>query len=235
MRIGAVVQARMGSARLPGKVLMELAGRPALDYLLERLEHASTLEAVVVATSREAADDAVASYCAARATDCHRGDQDDVAGRLLEAAERFELDAFVRVNGDSPLLDQALVDRGVRLFTAGGCDLVTNVRPRSFPHGQSVEVISVRALRAVLPRLSAPGDREHVTAGLYRDPGPLRIENFDAGGYGVGPDGGDVRLVMDTPGDAVAIERILEAMERPHWEYGWRQVLELAQALTMAR
>jgi spore coat polysaccharide biosynthesis protein SpsF len=216
-------------------VLMALAGRPALGYLLERLEHASTLAAVVVATSREPADDAVASYCASGGVDCHRGDEDDVAARLLDAAERFEFDAFVRVNGDSPLLDQALVDRGVRLFAAGGCDLVTNVRPRSFPRGQSVEVISAHALRAALPRLSAPGDREHVTAGLYRDPGLLAIENFDAGGYGVGPDGGDVRLVLDTPGDAVAIERILEAMERPHWDYGWREVLELAHALTMAR
>ena len=235
MRIGAVVQARMGSARLPGKVLMELAGRPALDYLLERLAHAETLAAVIVATSREPADDAVASYCAARSVDCHRGDHDDVAARLLDAAERFALDAFVRVNGDSPLLDQALVDRGVRLFAAGGRDLVTNVFPRSFPPGQSVEVISVPALREALPRLIAAGDREHVTTGLYRDPGPLAIENFDAGASPFAPDGGEVRLVLDTPEDAVAIERILEAMERPHWQYSWRTVLALARTATVAR
>lgn len=233
MRIGAVVQARMGSARLPGKVLMELAGRPALSYLLDRLRHAETLANAIVATSTEAADDAVAEFCAAVGVDCHRGPHDDVAVRLLEAAAHFQLDAFVRVNGDSPLLDQALVDRGARLFAAGGRDLVTNVHPRSFPRGQSVEVVSVVALGSALPRLSAE-DREHVTAGLYRDPDGVVIENFDAGADGVGPDGGEIRLVLDTPEDATAIELILKAMERPHWEYGWREVLALARAPTVA-
>ena len=141
----------------------------------------------------------------------------------------------MRVNGDSPLLDQALVDRGVRLFRAGDRDLVTNVAPRSFPRGQSVEVISTTALRAALPRLTAPGDREHVTVGLYRDPRELTIENFAVGDTGAGPDGGDVRLVLDTPQDAIAIERILAAMTRPHWQYGWRQVLSLAREQPVAR
>jgi spore coat polysaccharide biosynthesis protein SpsF len=234
MRIGAVVQARMGSARLPGKVLMELAGRPALAYLLERLDRAEMLETVVVATSREPTDDPIAGFCAELRVRCHRGPHDDVAARLLEAAEEHGLDAFVRVNGDSPLLDQALVDRGVRLFAAGGRDLVTNVRPRSFPRGQSVEVIGTEALRSALPRLTAPADREHVTSGLYREPHGLVVENFDAGAAGVGPDGGDVRLVLDTSEDAAAIERILAAMERPHWQYGWREVLALARAVTVA-
>jgi spore coat polysaccharide biosynthesis protein SpsF (cytidylyltransferase family) len=235
VRIGAIVQARMGSARLPGKVLLELAGRPALGYVLERLDQADTLQAVIVASSRERADDAVAEYCAANRVACHRGAEADVAARLLEAAERFELDAFVRVNGDSPLLDQALVDRGTRLFQRGGRDLVTNVSPRSFPRGQSVEVISTEALRAALPRLTAPEDREHVTAGLYRDSDGLAIENFDAGADGVGPDGGDVRLVLDTADDAARIELILRGMARPHWRYRWQEVLELARAQTAMR
>lgn len=235
MRVGAVVQARMGSARLPGKVLMELAGRPALDYLLERLRRAQTLDAVVVATSTEPGDDAVAAHCAAAGVACHRGPHDDVALRLLEAAEAAGLDAFVRVNGDSPLLDQALVDRGVRLFRQGGRDLVTNVFPRSFPRGQSVEVISTATLRAALPRLAAPGDREHVTAGLYRDPDALAIENFDAGPDGVGADGGEVRLVLDTTEDAELIQRVLSAMSRPHWTHGWTEVLALARHDPVAR
>ena len=228
MRIGAVVQARMGSTRLPGKMLMELDGHPALDYLLERLRHAETLDAVIVATSIEPADDAIAGHCAAAGVACHRGAHDDVATRLLEAAEAAGLDALVRVNGDSPLLDQALVDRGVRLFRQGGRDLVTNVHPRSFPRGQSVEVIDCAALRAALLRLSGQ-DREHVTSGLYRDPAELTIENFDAGVEGAGPDGGDTRLVLDTPEDARSIEAVLGAMRRPHWQYRWTEVLALAR------
>lgn len=229
MKIGAVVQARMGSARLPGKMLMALAGRPALDYLLERLNHAQTLDTVIVATSTEPADDAIAHHCAAAGVRCHRGAHDDVAARLLAAADAAGLQALVRVNGDSPLLDQALVDHGVRLFRQGGRDLVTNVFPRSFPRGQSVEVIDCAALRKALPSLSAQ-DREHVTAGLYRDPGELTIENFDAGAEGVGPDGGDTRLVLDTPQDARSIEAVLRAMRPPHWEHGWTEVLSLARA-----
>jgi spore coat polysaccharide biosynthesis protein SpsF len=228
VRIGAVVQARMGSTRLPGKMLMELDGRPALDYLLERLDHAQSLDTVMVATSTQPADDAIGCHCAAAGVRCHRGAHDDVATRLLEGAEAAGLDALVRVNGDSPLLDQALVDRGVRLFRQGGRDLVTNVHPRSFPRGQSVEVIDCAALRAALPRLSGQ-DREHVTSGLYRDPGELTIENFDAGVEGAGPDGGDTRLVLDTPEDARSIEAVLGAMRRPHWQYRWTEVLALAR------
>jgi spore coat polysaccharide biosynthesis protein SpsF len=219
----------MASTRLPGKVLMELAGRPALDYLLERLHHAQTLDAVIVATSVQPADDAIAHHCAAARVPCHRGAHDDVAARLLAGAEAAGLHALVRVNGDSPLLDQALVDRGVRLFRQGGRDLVTNVHPRSFPRGQSVEVIDCASLRGVLSRLSAQ-DREHVTAGLYRDPEGLTIENFDAGADGVGPDGGETRLVLDTPQDARALEAVLRAMRRPHWQHGWTEVLALARA-----
>lgn len=233
MRVGAVVQARMGSARLPGKVLMDLHGRPALDYLLERLDHAQRLDAVIVATSVEAADDAIARHCAAAGVRCHRGPHDDVAARLLEAAEAAGLEALVRVNGDSPLLDQALVDHGVELFRQGGADLITNVHPRSFPRGQSVEVIGSASLRAALPRLSAD-DREHVTAGLYREPGRLAITNFDAGPDAVGFDAGDVRLVLDTPDDARLIEGVLGAMRRPHWQHGWAEVLALARAQAVA-
>jgi len=208
---------------------MELDGRPALDYLLERLRHAQTPDAVIVATSVQPADDAIARHCAAAGVRCHRGAHDDVAARLLAGAEAAGLDALVRVNGDSPLLDQALVDRGVRLFRQGGRDLVTNVHPRSFPRGQSVEVIDCASLRGVLSRLSAQ-DREHVTAGLYRDPDGLTIENFDAGADGMGPDGGETRLVLDTPQDARSIEAVLRAMRRPHWQHGWTEVLALARA-----
>src|SRR5688572_22065557 len=115
----------MDSTRLPGKVLREIAGKPLLTYLLERLERSRALAAVLVATSTEASDDPVAALCASRGTRCHRGSLDDVAARVGEALAVNGLDAFVRVSGDSPLLDPSLVDRGVTLFLAGELDLVT--------------------------------------------------------------------------------------------------------------
>src|SRR4051794_2173021 len=116
MPTAAVVQARSGSTRLPGKVLREVGGRPLLAYLLERLEHAVLIDGVVVATSDDASDDSVVAFCRTVGADCHRGPVADVAGRILGAVRERDLDAFVRISGDSPLLDQGLVDRAVALL-----------------------------------------------------------------------------------------------------------------------
>jgi spore coat polysaccharide biosynthesis protein SpsF len=223
MRVGAVVHARMGSSRLPGKVLAELGGRPALQLLLERMARAGEVDAVVVATSVDAADDPVAAFCAGRGVALHRGPLEDLAARVLAAAEAYGLDVLVRVNGDSPLLDQRLVDRGVALQRETGADLVTNVRPRSFPPGQSVEVLKTAALRRAVERMDDPDDREHVTAWLYRHPGEVRIERFAHDPPVTAPP-----LTLDEPADRVRLEGVLARMERPHWEYRWDQIVALA-------
>src|SRR5436190_17937371 len=209
----------MSSSRLPGKTLMPLAGRPALDWLLERLEHAAELEAIVVATSEEPADDPVAEHCRARGIACHRGSLDDVAERLLGAAQAHGLDLVVRVNGDSPLLDQRLVDRGVALQRDTGADLVSNVRPRSFPPGQSVEVFTTEALRRSLELDRDADDREHVTGPFYR--GGFTVERFASDPPRTAP-----RLTLDGAEDHARLEAILESLERPHWEYGWEDFAE---------
>src|SRR6266852_6355172 len=113
MMIGAFVQARMSSRRLPGKVLRPIDGKPVLLYVLERLERCRTLDSVLVATSVDPSDDAVEEICHRRGTPCCRGPLDDVAGRFLAAARERDVDGFVRVSGDSPLLDQRLVDEAV--------------------------------------------------------------------------------------------------------------------------
>lgn len=218
IRVGAVVQARMSSQRLPAKVLAPLAGRPALDWLLERLEHASTLDAIIVATSQEPGDDAVAQFAAARGTDCHRGPLHDVAGRVIGAAREHRLDALVRVNGDSPLLDQRLVDRGVTLLRETGADLVTNVRPRTFPPGQSVEVVMTDALVRAHSRDATEEDREHVTAPLYA--GGFEIVRFEADPPRTKPP-----LTLDTADDRERLEGIILGMERPHHTYTWEELL----------
>ena len=219
MTVGAVVQARMTSTRLPGKVLAPLAGRPALEWLLERLEHAEGLDALIVATSDDPSDDPVVAFCAARGTRVARGPLEDVAARMLAAAEG--LDAFVRVNGDSPLLDQRLVERGAALMRETGADLVTNVRPRTFPPGQSVEVVRTAALARALEAGASAEEREHVTGPLYGN--GWTIARFEADVPRT-----DVHLTLDTPADHERLEAILRAMDRPHWDYGWAEVVELA-------
>jgi spore coat polysaccharide biosynthesis protein SpsF len=219
--IAAVVQARMSSRRLPGKSLLPLAGRPALRYVLDRLERAARLDLVVVATSTDPSDDPLAAFCSEEGVECHRGPLDDVAARFGEAVERYELDAFVRISGDSPLLDQQLVDRAVDLFH--DVPVVTNVQPRSFPHGQSVEVVDARTFHAALAEMTDLSDREHVTPSLYRH---VRYTNFAAP-----EDFSDVRLVLDTPEDADRIAAMLARLERPHWDYRYDELVRLAQEI----
>jgi spore coat polysaccharide biosynthesis protein SpsF len=221
--VGAVVHARMGSARLPGKTLGDLAGRPALAWLLERLEHAGELDVVVLATSTEPDDDPVAVFGRTRGLAVHRGPLDDLAARVLGAAEAFGLDALARVNGDSPVLDQRLVDRGVALLRESGADLVSNVRPRSFPPGQSVEVLRTAALRAAVARMEDENDREHVTAWLYRHPDEVRIVRFEHDPPVTAP-----RFTLDEPADHARLEALLRGLERPHWDYRWDELVERA-------
>lgn len=216
----------MSSRRLPGKVLRPLAGKPTLQYLLERLAHCSEVDRVIVATSSEASDDPVAAFCEEAGALVHRGPLEHVAARFGEAVDRFELDAFVRVTADSPLLDQRLVDRGAALYRAGDFDVVTNVYPRStFPSGQSLEVVRADAFRRALAGMDDPYEREHVTPYFYRRPEEFRIHNFVAD-----EDHSSLDVSLDTPDDLRLIEGILERMERPHWTYSSDEVSVLARA-----
>ena len=212
----------MSSRRLPGKVLRPLCGKPALQYVTERLARCRTLEGAVVATSVDPSDDPVQALCSALNVDCHRGPLENVARRYLDAVEARGLDAFVRVSGDSPLIDHALVDRAVDLFRSGRWDVVTNVFPRCFPAGQSVEVVSAEALKRALDVISTADELEHVTVFFYRQREDFRIHNMTSE-----EDHREVHLSLDTEADAASIEAIIGHMTRPHWEYSWQEVVAL--------
>lgn len=226
MRVGAIVQARMSSSRLPGKVLAPVAGRPLLALLLERLALCDGLDAVVVATSDEASDEVLADWCARAGVDLHRGPLDDVAARVLGAASARGLDGLVRVCADSPLIDPALVDRAVALLRGGGHDLVSNVvPPRTYPPGQSVEAIRAGALAESVGLMDQPGDCEHVTPALYRYPERFRIAALRAD-----PPCDDLRLVVDTADDLAALRDLVARMRRPQAEHGLDELIALAGA-----
>lgn len=221
--IAAIVQARMSSRRLPGKVLAELGGRPALGWLLDRLARCTRIDGVTVATSDERGDDVLAEWCRARGVDVHRGPLDDVAARVLAAARERRLDGVVRISGDSPLMDPALVDRAAERLRAGEADLVSNVvPPRTYPAGQSVEAVRTDSLAAAVPLMTEPGDREHVTPALYRHPDRFRIEALRHA-----PSLGDRRMVLDTDDDLCALEALARRMRRPQAEYGLAELVRL--------
>ena len=139
--IGAIVQARMSSMRLPGKSLRPLCGKPMLQYVLESLAQVDELAETIVATSSDPSDDPIAEFCDQFGSVCFRGSLDHVAERFLQTANARGLSAFVRVSGDSPLLDPRFVARAVDLFVESNADVVTNVFPRTYPPGMSVELV----------------------------------------------------------------------------------------------
>lgn len=222
MRIGAIIQARMGSRRLPGKVLRQVAGKPVLGYLLERLAHCRAVDAVVVATSREAEDAPLAEFCREWGVACHRGALDDVAGRFKEVLDLYPFDGFVRLSGDSPLLDQRLVDTGVQLFREGHAELVTNISLRTYPQGQSVEVLRADTFRRGYARLREQEDREHATQFFYKHGADFAILNFAAE-----RDYSHLHLSVDTAHDLERFAAVVARLDRPHWQYGWRELVQL--------
>lgn len=227
-RTGAIIQARMRSSRLPGKVLREVAGRTLLGHLIARLTRAASLDLVLVATSDDASDDAVAAEAKRHGVPVHRGPLYDVAARFRQAVERTGLDVFVRVSGDSPLLDPALVDRVVSALT-DDVDVATNVHPRSFPRGQSVEVVRTDAFRRALPLIDAPTDSEHVTPVFYRHPELFRIRNVRSD-----VDRSAMRMVVDDVGDLERFERAVARMSRPPTDVGLDELIEIYLALSVS-
>lgn len=218
----AIVQARCSSSRLPGKVLRPVNGQPVLDYLMQRLARCRELSDIVLATSVEPGDDALESYAGQRRIGCVRGSLEDVAARFRLVLQSARAPAFVRINGDSPLLDPALVDRAVTMFREGGADLVTNVQTRSFPKGQSVEVLDAASFIATSGAYVSASDREHVTPFYYANASRFRIRNFSS------PRAlGDMRMAVDTQEDLDRLQAVLTRMDRPHCDYGLDELVSL--------
>jgi spore coat polysaccharide biosynthesis protein SpsF len=229
MRVISVVQARFSSRRLPGKILMRLRDRPTLDYLMEGLGHAAQLDGVVLATSTDQTDDATAAYAHTRGTPCFRGSLENVALRLLQAGEEHHADAIVRINGDSPLIDPVLVDHAIEMFRQGTADIVTNVRPRTFPKGQSVEVVALTALRRAVAYMSTSNEREHVTPYVYAHPEEYLIHPFVTDDRRP-----EVQLSIDDAEDLTRCAAILDFLQAPPWQAGWRACVSAYDQCTVA-
>lgn len=203
MTIGYGIFARYDSRRLPGKALADLAGQPMLARVIERIRLAAEGRPIIVATSDRPDDDGIAALAQAEGVGLFRGSVDDVLGRALALADDFGLTALVRICGDSPFMDPALCRRMVALAESGDFDLVTNVFPRGFPPGCSIEVIATGALRRMVAEAGDPAHREHMTSYIYQNPDSFRIHN-------VAPDRPwpAVALTVDEPADLERARRV---------------------------
>src|SRR5512138_1334435 len=205
MKIIAIIQAHMGSTRLPGKVLRDLAGRTMLARVVRRAQRARLIDEVTVACSTDPADDAIVVECGRLGIRVHRGSDNDVLDRYHGALEAFHPDAIVRITSDCPLIDPEVSDKVITRFLETGADYVSNTVERSYPRGLDTEICKRTCLDRAWAEATEQYQRVHVTPYLYQNPGLFRIEQ--ACGE---QDLNQLRWTVDTPADYEFVAKIFE-------------------------
>jgi spore coat polysaccharide biosynthesis protein SpsF len=223
----AIIQARMGSSRLPGKVLKEIGGLPMLFRVVLRARRAQTLGQVVIATTTDEGDDAIVDFCAAKGFPCFRGDPYDVLDRYYQAACLFNAQVVVRLTGDCPLIDPFEIDRTVCAFDEVGVDFAANRLPppwkRTTPIGMDTEVVSFDALKRAWQEAEEKYAREHVMPYLYEEDGRFKVGLVDHE-----PDLGHLRLTVDTAEDLALVRRIYDHFRNTD-DFSLKDILSLLE------
>ncbi len=208
----AIIQARMSSSRLPGKVLRDIGGQSMLERMLTRVRRAKKIDLVAVATTTDPSDDAVADFCRTHHVRFFRGSLQDVLDRYYQAALHFKAGTVVRLTADCPLIDPAVIDHTIEQFRLADVDFAANRLPppwhRTYPIGMDTEVCSFSALERAWREAQAPYEREHVMPYLYDAPGRFRtlLVNTE-------PDYGHLRWTVDTQQDLEVVQRVYSFFE----------------------
>ena len=228
MKMLVIIQARTGSTRLPGKVLLPLGGKPLLQVMLQRVGAAREPMQVMVATTTSPQDDVIAELCDDLAVSCFRGDPTDLLARHYHAARQWDAEAVVKIPSDCPLIDPAVID-GVLAFYrrhVGFYDYVSNLHPASYPDGNDVEVTSMLALQQAYQQARLPMEREHTTPYLWDHPERFRIGNV---AWETGLDYSlSHRWVIDYPEDYRLISSLYEALQPEHGDlFTLQHILDL--------
>ena len=210
----AIIQARMTSTRLPGKVLEDICGHPMLYHVERQVLASEVIDGVIVATTKEAADDPIVEYCRRRGVPCFRGSRDDVLDRYYLCAKEFGCDTVVRVTSDCPMVDPGVIDAAVAKFDGGAYDYVgNNIEMEgdtwrnstcNYPQGMTVEVSRFRALEVAWERAEKPSEREHVFPYVQFNPDVFRIGNMV-----LGRDLSHIRCTVDHPADLEFVRAVL--------------------------
>ncbi len=212
----------MSSSRLPGKVLMPILGEPMLFRHIERLHRSREIDQFIVATSTDASDDALVQACAQRGVGCYRGSLDDVLQRFVQAAEPYAPEIVVRLTGDCPLADPAVIDEVIRFFRAGNYDYASNCMPPTFPDGLDVEVMRFSCVQEAEREAMLPSHREHVTPFLRAHP-----ERFRIGNHASTVDRSGLRWTVDEPEDFEFVRRVYEKLYPVKPDFTTRDILDL--------
>jgi spore coat polysaccharide biosynthesis protein SpsF len=232
MRPVAIIQARIGSTRLPGKILMPLRGHPMLWHVVQRVRATLSITEVVVATTTEERDEPVRAFCAAAGIACFSGSEQDVLDRFYQAAVRHQADPVVRITADCPLVDPGVIERVLTMYATGKFDHVGVATGAGaafqeqgrFPDGLDAECFSFAALERAWREATAASDREHVTPFIWRQPGRFRL-----GVLRPHADYSTLRWTVDTAADFQVAEQIYAALYAEHRVFDMHDVLRYLQ------
>lgn len=223
MKTVVIVQARMGSTRLPNKVMKPIGGTPMIELLLSRLARAREVDQIVVATSIDPRNQPLADHVRALGFQCVAGSENDVMARYIQAARACEADVIVRVTGDCPLVDPEVVDEAIRTFRSHAVDYFSNIVPPSYPDGLDTEVFTLSALERAASETSSDYDHEHVTTYL-RESGRFKTASMTCE-----QNLASLRWTVDDPADLDVIEAVFRHFA-PQTHFSWREVLALQQS-----
>ena len=229
MKIGAVILSRMDSTRLPGKALLEAGGRPLLCHVLAFCRKVDGIDTIALATSDRLVDEPLSNFAKMNGITCIRGSLDNVAERFLSAMETLNLDAAVRINGDSPLINPKLISDCIQRFKEGSFDLVSNVPQRTYPYGMSVEVVGINAMRHAFALMSDLKHQEHVTKYFYDNQGKFNISIMTSGN----PQFSEVQLSIDTREDFDRFVWIVDQLEGDPTDSDIATLVDLAKAYSL--
>lgn len=225
MKVVAIIQARMSSTRLPGKVLKTASGRTMLDRMLERVRKASTIDKVIVATTTDPSDNAIVRACRRYESESYRGSLPDVLDRYYQAALQHQADIIVRLTGDCPLIDPQLIDDVVKALVDKQVDFACNRLPppfsRTYPIGLDVEACTFAALEIAWRNADQKHEREHVLPYLYAVPGRFKVIQLNHS-----EDLGHQRWTLDTPEDLVLLRRVYRYFKGGN-DFSWLDVVQL--------
>jgi len=220
MKIVALVQARMGSTRLPDKVMKPVCGIPLIELLLSRLSKSKEINQIIVATSVDPRNQPLVDHVRKLGLSCEQGSENDVLDRYVQAAKKHEAGVVVRITGDCPLVDAELVDECLRQFKGSDVDYLSNANPPTYPDGLDIEVFTFNALEQAAREANNPFDREHVTPYL-RESG-----RFKTGSMQYTSDLSALRWTVDEPTDFAVIEKVFRHFH-PEIDFTWQEVLNL--------
>lgn len=228
-----VIQARIGSSRLPGKALLDIEGEPLLVRLIERIRRVQTPARIVVATTLDQQDDRIAELCRKLEITVYRGHSTDLLDRHFQAALHYKANVIAKIPSDCPMIDPSIIDKVFETFFRAGGDYTSNLHPGSYPDGNDVEVMSFNALAVAWRKAVLPMEREHTTPYIWERPNEFRLSNVLWDDEGTLEKGRDCsmthRWTVDYREDYELVQKVYSELYRVNANFGLNDILSLLE------